>query len=141
MVFPGGGYRDVWVDKEGYDVARWLNLIGVTAVVVKYRTAPAQAPSPAPEDVRDKVRLAALADAQRAMRLVRHHAAEWGIDPGRVGTVGFSAGGHCTPTPAGPARTTRSSARAARPTGPSLSIPASRPTSRAWGPTRGPCLS
>ena len=90
VVFPGGGYRDVWIDKEGHDVARWLNLFGVTAIVVKYRTAPI----PAQEDVRDKVLLDTLADAKRAMRLVRHHAREWGIDPDRVGTIGFSAGGH-----------------------------------------------
>jgi acetyl esterase/lipase len=89
VVFPGGGYQAIMADYEGHDVARWLNLIGVTATVVKYRTAP----RPAQENVRDKVRLAALADAKRAMRLVCHHAAEWGIDPKRVGTLGFSAGG------------------------------------------------
>jgi acetyl esterase/lipase len=90
LVFPGGGYRDVWIDKEGHDVARWLNMLGVTAIVVKYRTVPAQ-----PEaQIRDAVLEATLADAQRAMRLVRHHAKEWGIDPDRVGAIGFSAGGH-----------------------------------------------
>jgi len=89
-VFPGGAYRDVWIDKEGHDVARWLNLFGVTAIVAKYRTAP----SPAQENVRDAVRQAALADAKRALRLVRHHAAAWGVDPRRVGTIGFSAGGN-----------------------------------------------
>jgi hypothetical protein len=65
VVFPGGAYRDVWIDKEGYDVARWLNLFGVTAIVVKYRTAPANAQ----ESMREGVRQAALADARRAMRL------------------------------------------------------------------------
>ena len=90
VVFPGGGYRDVWIDKEGHDIARWLNLFGVTAVVVKYRTAPV----PAQETMRDGVLLATLADAKRAMRLVRHHAGEWNIDPDRVGSIGFSAGGH-----------------------------------------------
>jgi acetyl esterase/lipase len=89
VVFPGGGYQVLMVDYEGHDVARWLNLIGVTAIVVKYRTAP----RPTQPNVRDKVRLAALADAQRAMRLVRQHAVEWGVDPQRVGTIGFSAGG------------------------------------------------
>ena len=89
VVFPGGGYQNVVIDKEGYDVARWLNRIGVTAIVVKYRTAPAGAAA----DVREKVVLAALADGQRAMRLARHHATEWGIDPERIGTIGFSAGG------------------------------------------------
>ena len=90
VVFPGGGYRDVWIDKEGHDVARWLNLFGVTAVVVKYRTAPTNAK----ETMRDAVLQDTLDDAKRAMRLVRHHAREWGIDPDRVGTIGFSAGGH-----------------------------------------------
>jgi acetyl esterase/lipase len=90
VVFPGGAYVDVWIDKEGYDVARWLNLFGVTAVVVKYRTAPVGDQEP----IRDKVLQGALADAKRAMRLVRYHADEWGIDPDRVGTIGFSAGGH-----------------------------------------------
>ena len=90
MVFPGGGYQDVWIDKEGHDIARWLNLFGVTAIVVKYRTAPTNAQ----EDVRDAVLQDTLADAKRAMRLVRHHAREWGVDPDRVGTIGFSAGGH-----------------------------------------------
>jgi acetyl esterase/lipase len=91
VVFPGGGYQDVWVDKEGHDVARWLNLIGVTAIVVKYRTAPTGSQR---ESVRDAVMQATLADAKRAMRQVRYRAAEWGIDPHRVGTIGFSAGGH-----------------------------------------------
>jgi len=90
VVFPGGGYQDVWIDKEGHDVARWLNLLGVTAIVVKYRTAPANTK----ENVRDAVLQATLADAKRAMRLVRHHTREWDIDPDRVGTIGFSAGGH-----------------------------------------------
>ena len=90
VVFPGGAYRDVWIDKEGHDVARWLNLFGVTAVVVKYRTAL----TAATEVMRDAVLTNSLADAKRAMRLVRYHAGEWGVDPKRVGTIGFSAGGH-----------------------------------------------
>jgi len=90
VVFPGGAYRDVWIDKEGHDVARWLNLFGVTAIVVKYRTAPTEAS----KEMRDAVLANALADAKRAMRLVRYHAGEWGINPNRVGTMGFSAGGH-----------------------------------------------
>ena len=90
VVFPGGGYRDVWIDKEGHDVARWLNLFGVTAIVIKYRTAPIYAQ----EDMGQPVMQDTLADAKRAMRLVRYHAREWGIDPDRVGTIGFSAGGH-----------------------------------------------
>lgn len=90
VVFPGGAYRDIWIDKEGHDVARWLNLFGVTAIVVKYRTAPTEAS----EDMGSDVLANALADAKRAMRWVRYHASEWDIDPDRVGTIGFSAGGH-----------------------------------------------
>ena len=90
VVFPGGAYRDIWIDKEGHDVARWLNLFGVTAIVVKYRTAPTEAS----EDMADDVLANALADAKRAVRLTRYHASEWGIDPDHVGTIGFSAGGH-----------------------------------------------
>jgi acetyl esterase/lipase len=90
VVFPGGGYLDVWIDKEGHDVARWLNLFGITAVVVKYRTAPTNPQ----EDMSEGVLKTALIDAQRAMRLVRSHAREWNIDPDRLGVIGFSAGGH-----------------------------------------------
>lgn len=94
VIFPGGGYRDVWIDKEGYDAARWLNTIGVTAIVVKYRTGPRDRPIFGDETLMEAVMQATLADAKRAMRTVRHHAAEWQIDPQRIGTMGFSAGGH-----------------------------------------------
>lgn len=80
VVFPGGGYGMVSSD-EGEPVARWLNAAGFTAVVVTYRVAPNRFP-------------AALRDAVRAVRLVRHHAAEWGVQPGRLAVMGFSAGGH-----------------------------------------------
>lgn len=90
VVFPGGAYRDIWIDKEGHDVARWLNLAGVTAIVVKYRTAPTEVP----EDMRRGVLANSLADAKRAVRMARYHAGAWGIDPHRIGTIGFSAGGH-----------------------------------------------
>jgi acetyl esterase/lipase len=75
-------------DLEGEEVAAWLNTIGVTGIVLKYRVPrrpdqPERLPAPGP-----------LLDAQRAIRLTRSHAAEWGIDPGRVGIIGFSAGGH-----------------------------------------------
>jgi acetyl esterase/lipase len=85
VVFPGGGYRILAYDLEGTEVCDWLNGAGVNCVLVKYRV-PGAAPFPEhPED---------LADAQRAVRLTRQHAAEWGIDPKRVGVLGFSAGGH-----------------------------------------------
>jgi acetyl esterase/lipase len=85
VVFPGGGYQILSVDLEGTEVCDWLNQIGVTCVLVKYRV-PDSGPYPKSA--------AALQDAQRAMGLVRQHAAEWGIDPHRVGVLGFSAGGH-----------------------------------------------
>jgi acetyl esterase/lipase len=93
VVFPGGGYRELWIDKEGYDIARWLNSLAVAAIVVKYRIA--DWPSlPVPGELRDQALAASLVDAKRAMRLVRHRSTEWGIDPSRIGTIGFSAGGN-----------------------------------------------
>jgi acetyl esterase/lipase len=85
VVFPGGGYRILAIDLEGTEVCDWLNSAGITCVLLKYRV-PATGPYPKST--------AALQDAQRAMGLVRQHAAEWGIDPNRVGVLGFSAGGH-----------------------------------------------
>jgi acetyl esterase/lipase len=85
VVFPGGGYRILAVDLEGTEVCNWLNSFGVTCVLLKYRV-----PSTGPYPKSD----AALQDAQRSIGLVRQHAAEWGIDPRRIGTLGFSAGGH-----------------------------------------------
>lgn len=84
VVFPGGGYHILAMDLEGTEVCEWLNTIGVNAVLVKYRV-PKRAGAEKP---------AALQDAQRAMGLVRQHASEWGIDPKRVGVIGFSAGAH-----------------------------------------------
>lgn len=85
VVFPGGGYQILAIDLEGTEVCEWLNGIGVTCVLVKYRV-PNSGPLPKSP--------AALQDAQRAMGMVREHAAEWRIDPARVGVLGFSAGGH-----------------------------------------------
>ncbi|HVW20981.1 MAG TPA: alpha/beta hydrolase, partial [Opitutaceae bacterium] len=82
IVCPGGGFRELEMDKEGEMAARWLNSVGITAFVLKYRV-PDRPGTP---------RLAATQDAQRAMRLVRSHAPEWGLDPRRVGIMGFSAG-------------------------------------------------
>jgi acetyl esterase/lipase len=85
VVFPGGGYSILALDLEGTEVCEWLNSIGVTGVLLKYRVPPHPG----------AVRYAApLQDAQRAVRLVRSHAQEWGIDAARVGVLGFSAGGH-----------------------------------------------
>ncbi|MDR3773125.1 MAG: alpha/beta hydrolase [Terracidiphilus sp.] len=85
VVFPGGGYSILAIDLEGTEVCDWLNSAGVTCVLLKYRV-PNTGPWPKSP--------AALQDAQRAMGLVREHAKEWGIDPSRVGVLGFSAGGH-----------------------------------------------
>jgi acetyl esterase/lipase len=85
VVFPGGGYQHLAIDIEGTEVCDWLNSIGMNCVLLKYRV-PNSGPYPKS--------LAALQDAQRTMGLVREHAAEWGIDPNRVGVLGFSAGGH-----------------------------------------------
>ena len=85
LVFPGGGYNILAMDLEGTEICEWLNSIGVTAVLVKYRV-PARAGQP---------RWAApLQDAQRAMGMVRQRAAELGLDAKRIGVLGFSAGGH-----------------------------------------------
>jgi acetyl esterase/lipase len=85
VVFPGGGYNILAIDLEGTEVCDWLNSAGVTCVLLKYRV-PGTGPYPKSP--------AALQDAQRAVGLVRQHAAEWKIDPNRIGVLGFSAGGH-----------------------------------------------
>lgn len=85
VVFPGGGYQILAIDLEGTEVCDWLNRIGVTCVLVKYRV-PNTGPYPKSP--------AALQDAQRALGLVREHATDWHIDPHRVGVLGFSAGAH-----------------------------------------------
>jgi acetyl esterase/lipase len=86
IIMPGGGYRNLFWELEGEEVADWLNAHGMTGVILKYRVPfrPGETrPPPGP-----------LQDAQRAISLVRSRAAEWGINPTRIGTVGFSAGGH-----------------------------------------------
>lgn len=85
VVFPGGSYRIVSIDLEGTEVCDWLNTINITCVLVKYRV-PNSGPYPKSP--------AALQDAQRAVGMVRAHAAEWHIDPHRIGVLGFSAGAH-----------------------------------------------
>lgn len=84
VICPGGGFSILAYDLEGTEVAAWLNSIGVTGIVLKYRV-PARDPA--------RRWLAPVQDAQRAMSLVRSRAAEWGIDPARIGLMGFSAGG------------------------------------------------
>lgn len=86
IVCPGGGHRELWADHEGHLVARWLAERGIAAFVLKYRLAREAGST-------YRVEVEALADAQRAIRLVRARAAEWKIDPARLGIMGFSAGG------------------------------------------------
>jgi len=86
LVFPGGGYNTLTIDHEGRDIALWLNKIGITAFVVKYRLS--QTPR-FPNYTMDT----SMGDALRAVRLVRSQAADWGLDPHRIGVMGFSAGG------------------------------------------------
>ncbi len=88
VVCPGGGYRNLAMDHEGDQIARWLNSFGVAAFVLKYRLGPRYR-HPAP-----------LQDAQRAIRTVRYRAAELGLSPNRIGIWGFSAGGHLASTAA-----------------------------------------
>jgi len=91
VVFPGGGYQTLAIDLEGTEVCDWLVTRGITCVLLKYRVTdvgPYPKSGPYPESAM------ALEDAQRTMGLVRLHAAEWGVDPRKVGVLGFSAGGH-----------------------------------------------
>jgi acetyl esterase/lipase len=91
VVFPGGGYQSLAIDLEGTEVCDWLTSKGITCVLLKYRvTNVGEYPKsgPYPESVM------ALVDAQRTVGLVRFHAADWRIDPHKIGVLGFSAGGH-----------------------------------------------
>ncbi len=86
VIFPGGGYTHLAMEKEGHKVARWLNELGVAAFVIKYRLGeryhhPSQ-----------------LNDAQQAIRMVRANATQWGLNKNRIGILGFSAGGHLAST-------------------------------------------
>jgi len=90
VICPGGGYRILAYDWEGLDIAKWLNANGIAAIVLKYRL-----PEPASNITPHQT---PLLDAQRAMRLTRFHAGEWNIDPGQIGIMGFSAGGHLAST-------------------------------------------
>jgi acetyl esterase/lipase len=85
VVCPGGAYQILAMDLEGTEVCDWLNSIGVTGVLLKYRV---------PKRAGLEKHTAALQDAQRALGIVRSHAKEWNLDPKRIGILGFSAGGH-----------------------------------------------
>jgi len=85
ILCPGGGYEHLAIDKEGHDVAKWLNSIGIAGFVLKYRLPRSKGMSYTME--------APLQDAQRALRMVRTRAEEWHLDASRIGMMGFSAGG------------------------------------------------
>ena len=90
LVIPGGGYYGLWFDKEGVEVANWLNNLGISAFVLKHRV-----PHWESEDCRSKV---ALLDAQRSIRIIRANSKKWEINPNKIGVLGFSAGGHLAST-------------------------------------------
>jgi len=85
MVCPGGGYSILAMDLEGTEICQWLNSLGITGALLKYRV---------PSRPGLEKHVAALQDAQRALGLLRHQAGAYGIDPKRIGVLGFSAGGH-----------------------------------------------
>jgi acetyl esterase/lipase len=87
VVFPGGGYKVLAIDLQGTEICDWLTSKGITAVLLKYRV-PTPRLGPYAESA------LAMQDAQRTVGLVRLHAAEWQIDPHKIGVIGFSAGGH-----------------------------------------------
>ena len=90
LICPGGGYSVLAYDKEGTDIAKWLNGYGIAGIVLKYRL---------PEDSSNILpHLSPLLDAKRGIEMVRANAREWGIDSSKIGVMGFSAGGHLAST-------------------------------------------
>ena len=90
IIFPGGGYSHLSMNKEGKKVAKWLNSLGITAFLLKYRM-------PSDLTMRDKT-IGPLQDAQEAVRMVRRNAKKWNLDSNKIGVIGFSAGGHLAAT-------------------------------------------
>ncbi|MHC4181714.1 MAG: alpha/beta hydrolase [Planctomycetota bacterium] len=88
LICPGGGYWNLYWELEGEEVAAWLNSLGITGIILKYRV-PRRPDEPKGQPARRP-----LQDAQRAVSLVRSRAGQWGVAPRRIGMVGFSAGGH-----------------------------------------------
>ena len=91
VICPGGGFRDIWIDREGHDLAIWLKDHGVTSLVLKYRTRPAEMTS---REMWQDYQNAVQADGRQAIRILREQANDLGLDPHRIGICGFSAGGH-----------------------------------------------
>lgn len=91
VICPGGGFRDIWIDREGHDLAIWLKDHGVTSLVLKYRTRPVELTS---KEIWQNYQNAVQADGGRAIRILREQAEDLGLDPHRIGICGFSAGGH-----------------------------------------------
>jgi len=90
LVIPGGGYVTNSIDKEGIEIAKWLNDFGISAFVLKYRL-----PEWDSSNCKSQI---ALMDAQRSIRIIRSNAEEWGYNPDKIGVLGFSAGGHLAST-------------------------------------------
>lgn len=90
IICPGGAYGGLAIKHEGEQVAKWLNSLGISAFVLKYRL---------PDDsIMENKSIGPMQDGQRAIRLVRSHAKEWGVNPAKIGIMGFSAGGHLAAT-------------------------------------------
>ena len=92
VICPGGGFRDVWIDREGHDLAIWLKDYGVTCLVLKYRTRLADDNSP--PNAWPNYLKAVRADGRQAIRILRRKAPDLGLQPNKIGICGFSAGGH-----------------------------------------------
>ncbi|CAM3880933.1 alpha/beta hydrolase [Flavobacterium sinopsychrotolerans] len=90
LILPGGGYSHLSIDKEGTKVAHWLNSLGITAIVLKYRL-------PSDQIMKDKT-IGPLQDAQEAIRYIRRNAEKWNLNKDKIGVIGFSAGGHLAAT-------------------------------------------
>jgi len=87
VIAPGGGHREIWIDQEGHNVAQQLSENGIAVFILKYRLARDENSTYTVEDH-------SVRDMLRAIRVVRSRASEWNIDPGKIGVMGFSAGGH-----------------------------------------------
>jgi acetyl esterase/lipase len=91
VICPGGGFRDIWIDREGHDLAIWLKKYGVTSLVLKYRTRPADLGKP---NAWNNYQRAVRTDARQAIRILRTGASKLGLKTDKIGICGFSAGGH-----------------------------------------------